>query len=309
MNTQKLTTPKSNVASEAEKETYLLFMVADDTYALHIDDILKLEKHKPENVPHIPLVGTQNQTMRGVFRFQEKCIGVFDMRELIGVHSKKEEHDKDFDIARREKELYNWINKLEESVKTKKQFALPTDHTKSEFGKWLQTELEIVRNQNILINLKKIDRLKSAFYKTGDMVNQLIAEGKYAVAKETVTNLRNREFKNIIELLDQVEKILLANMTEMMIVMKSGGRKIGVIVDELIGAERLEQQPLATNDQPEFVVASSVRNQRLRNRTENTSNQHVHIIDTQKLYDLVITKNQPKTYETELAAENSNESF
>ena len=85
--------------------------------------------------------------------------------------------------------------------------------------------------------------------------------------------------------------------SEMMIVVKSGERKIGLVVDELNGVERLEKQPLAETEQSDFIEANGIRDKRSRNRTENKSNQPVHIISTEKLYSKITAAHQKEMLE------------
>ncbi len=177
--------------------------------------------------------------VRGVINLRGQIMPLVDLRVALGMKAAPVELDETKELLEgRKQDHLNWLNKLEESVRTNSEFSLTTDPHACAFGKWYDNYKP--RSEMLRHHLKKMDEPHKAIHAIADRVKAHQREGNFEMAWKLVAQTREQELSQMVELFDQLCDALHHNMREIAIVMETGsGSLMAAVVDEIIGIEQV----------------------------------------------------------------------
>lgn len=237
------------IAEETEKQEempWLTFRLMNQIYAVfckRVSSIQMLTEH-PIQVPEYP------EYVRGVLNIRGVVTPMVDLRRFFQMPSIDSEYREVADmLEQRQEDHVHWMNELERSIKQNTPFKLATDPHKCAFGKWYDAFMEDDTNEeaqvHLRFHLRKISDPHKALHDTAGQVLKCNQDcdhcGRNECLKTALDKARQQYVPQVLELLDQAKEIFRAGFREMCIVLQEGDRGIGLIVDEVLSVEELEQ--------------------------------------------------------------------
>lgn len=217
---------------------WMIFKVANNLYALNSDQIKSIGT-LPSNITGVP---DGEPYVRGITKHRGKVITLLEMRVLFDNQTQEEELDafaKMLDV--RKADHTKWVDTLDKSVKSGTAFPLATDPHKCAFGKWYDNfETNIT---NVQFHLDKIEEPHRLLHEAAMHIEHLVGEDKEEQRIEILQEAETVYMPKVIALLDETKEIIKDHFRDMMIVMESDNeRTVAIIVDEIIGVERLGER-------------------------------------------------------------------
>ena len=224
-------------------------------------------------VPSINKVPELPAYFRGVMNLRGRVIPVVDMRIFLGLSSNVE--GMRTMMAARKQDHINWITELKASVTEKRPFKLTTDPHKCKFGLWYDS----YQPDSLLLSalLRQFDAPHKAIHAVGSTVNQCCAQQHYDQALTLIEQTWDNELQNMVRLFDQLSTSLEEAMREIIIVIKTTDRYVGLAVDSVLGVETL------TDIAPPPSILESEEIQYLSNVAHSKDGSQVFLLDENRL--------------------------
>lgn len=216
----------------------VLLKIHGELYSIsskNVSSILQLPKFKP--IPNAP------ENILGVFPFRGEAVPLIDMRIVFNMPTLKQEYQEFSQMLEtRKQDHITWVKTLEDSIKTKKPFTLATDPHKCAFGKWYDNYKS--ENNAINFHLRKLDEphknLHRAAEETVKCEEKCDECTRNECKKVTLEHAKEIYMPTIIHLLDEAKELFKTIYHEMVLVLNDG-RQIGIVVDEVLAVEDLEE--------------------------------------------------------------------
>jgi len=175
--------------------------------------------------------------VRGMGKFRENIITLYDIRVLFGMPTYEQELDAF--VEDRKKDLMNWVNELERCATTGQAFTLATDPAQCRFGK----QINSFRTENSSLRgcLSKIDAPHKQLHDAAETVITLASLNKTDDALAAVTEIRQTYYHAIISFLSEMAGVYHNTKREMVIAVNLGKATFGIIVDSVLGVEKLRE--------------------------------------------------------------------
>lgn len=184
--------------------------------------------------------------MRGVFLHRDRTVPVFDLRRCLGIQTLEDELvDFRETLCRREKDLHDWLDELEASVRESRPPEVAKDPTQGEFGKWFGNYWS--ENPAIANHILRFDAPYRRTHELRVEVDLLVRDGREDVALERIEETRGRELAEMIHLFEGFGKLLEESVREIAIVLTSpGGEPLGYCVDRVESVQAVDSSEEAT---------------------------------------------------------------
>ncbi len=144
---------------QLNSEMWVIFKLADRLFGLSAADVKEMVA-----LPEVRTVPNAPGSARGVTNLRGKVHVVWDLRQLLGLTTLRQETDALIqELTQREQDHKNWLAELERSIREQRAFTLTTDPHKCKFGIWYDT----FKTENLILSslLKKFDEPHQAIGK------------------------------------------------------------------------------------------------------------------------------------------------
>lgn len=235
---------------------WLIFKLGGEYFAFNsklVSSIIIL----PQNIVPMP---NSPQFVRGIFDLRGKIIPLIELRALFGMKSLTKEYKEFSDMleARKQDHLH-WVQELKRTAELNEPFKLATDPHQCAFGKWYDNFESDLHTVNF--HMRKIDEPHKKLHQTALEVEKCKKDCENCEQEECLKSIFNRlsnEYvPQICSLIDEAKVLFKADFREMVIVLEIQDDYYGIIVDEIVSVEDLEQvgsvNNLGSSEQSDFI--------------------------------------------------------
>lgn len=200
-----------------------------------------LEQPKFQILPDAPPYIT------GIFPYRDKSITMFDLRKALKQPSMDEEYEAFVGMLdARKQDHINWVNALVHSVETGEQFTLATDPHQCALGQWYDHFHS--DSQEITMHLSKLDAPHKQLHESALRIQACMNAGSNEGERETceqsiLEEIRNQYVPQVLASLDDAKEIFRTRVYHAMVLVLSGDTSLGVVVDEVLAVEELNEEP------------------------------------------------------------------
>jgi purine-binding chemotaxis protein CheW len=228
---------------------WVLFGVEGVTYGIYSTYVLSIEILGAVT----PLVDTPAY-MRGVTNFRGDMIQLIDLRSLFGLPNRAAELHRI--IEPKLEAHHQWIAELRACVGENRPFTLAIDPHMCGFGQWYYS----LESDNIVLmaHLKRIEKPHALLHQAGGEIVQAMGKGDAAEASRLLTEVVEPLYKETTSLLAETVAVFEEGNREMLLVLERDGVVKGMIVDDIVSVEFI-------NDRLEMTTAQGARSQYVRN--------------------------------------------
>lgn len=243
--------PNSNI--EKIEFPWLIFKLNNEYYTFNtqlVSGIMTL----PSEIISMPKAPAH---IRGVFELRGEIIPLVDLRVLFGMKSLLTEYHEFVDmLEQRRQDHIHWVEELKASAAEKRPFTLATNPHECAFGKWyynFQSDLHSVNH-----HLRKIEEPHKKLHEAAIEVQNCQQNCESCERKECLKEIFKRLSEDyvpkILSLLEEAKEAFKDDYREMVVVVKKNNQKFGVITDEIVSVENLEN--VSTKETTESFHAS-----------------------------------------------------
>lgn len=149
------------------------FWIGDSLFAINLDQVLSVEQDGSNILPD-PFEG---RGALGIVKHRGVPVRVFDFSEFLGVSSCEQQKKELIDtLVAREQDHVDWLNALENSLKTDADFAKARDPHQCAFGKWY--DQFNTRDTDLMDILRQFDEPHKRIHSLADHLLSLKARGQ-----------------------------------------------------------------------------------------------------------------------------------
>lgn len=210
----------------------------------HISTIMELPEYTtlPDTPPYIT----------GIFPLRGNSITMFDLRAALKQRSLSEEFD-EFTamLDARKQDHVNWVSALEHSIESGERFPLATDPHQCKLGKWydhFKTD-----SSELAAHLTKMEnphrRLHEAALRAQQCNEHNSWDGVINCKKAIFNEVHDEYMPKVLDVLESAKEIFRAREFHEMVLVLSGETSLGIVVDEVLSVEMVEEEVLGTQQQ------------------------------------------------------------
>lgn len=220
---------------------FILFKIQNRIYCVnskYISSILELPKY--QGVPDAPAYIT------GMFPHRGGSVTMFDLRSALKLPTMQEEFSSFTEMldARKQDHL-TWVSTLEECIADGKAFPLATDPHKCALGRWydqFQTDSQELSHR-LAQMVEPHQRLHHAAIRAEAASAQAEGQDQAETSlKNIMDEVRGDCVPKILDVLDDVKDIFRTRIYHEMVLLLSGNRNLGLVVDEVLAVESLSEE-------------------------------------------------------------------
>lgn len=277
--------PEADIMATAQQENinypWLLFQLGSNYFAINSHRVTAI-MICPENMTRLP---DSPDFVRGLVMQRGNIIRLLDLRMLFGLDTIDVEREAFHQMLEtRKMDHLQWVEELERCVETGDEFSLATDPHKCAFGKWYDKyESE---NHSINHHLRKIEEPHRRLHESALAVTKCqknCSECKREKCLKTVMEeLKQELVPRIVSLLDEAQDLFRSSYREMSIIIEDEGRRLGLIVDQVLSVEDItlnEIEDSGVNFFHDLTYISGVCKSR-------TVSENVLVVNDQRLLEL-----------------------
>lgn len=212
---------------ELEKK-YLIFNIKDGKYAFSIKNIKEIIT-KP-NIYHAPNLPDY---YIGMTKLRDDIVPIVSLRKRLNYKTLDAENQEFIEMLKlREQEHISWLNELELSVIENREFRLQRDPHLCNFGRWYYSYKP--ETFTLHAHLVKFEEPHKQIHAIADKVLDLKKNQGKEPALDLIEKTKNYELKKMINLFQELYKIIENNIRETTIVFyQNNGKQIGFVVDQI----------------------------------------------------------------------------
>ena len=216
---------------------WVLINLNNVIYAVSCDTVFSLNQ-----MPQITPLPLTPKEIRGVIDFRGRSIQLIDTRVMLGMSSINDDVENFKKIMhQRYEDHLNWINTLEETVKSDQEFTLTTDPHACAFGKWYDNYDSQNTNIMFLSTFSKFDKPHKEIHAIADKAKNLIKKNKKDEAIALIDSVKNTELKQMLNLFKDIETAYEDSRKEIVVVIGEEDSCIGLSVDRIEAIEPLTE--------------------------------------------------------------------
>ncbi len=227
---------------ELEKK-YLIFLIKEDKYAFSIKNIKEIiTKPKVNFAPNLP------DYYIGMTKLRNEIVPIISLRKKLKYESLDDENRGLIDMLKqREQDHINWLNELELSIIENREFRLQKDPRLCNFGRWYYSYKS--DSFSLYSHLKKFEEPHNQIHALAEQVIEINKTLGNETALALIQRTRNFELKKMLNLFQELYKIIENNSRETTIVFyQHNGKQIGFVVDQI---DRIIEIPPENIDLPD----------------------------------------------------------
>jgi chemotaxis signal transduction protein len=214
---------------------------ADSRY---ISTIMELPEYTtlPDTPPYIS----------GIFPLRGNSVTLFDLRTALKLQSMAEEF-KDFTamLDARKQDHIDWVTALEHSLETGERFPLTTDPHKCKLGKWYDNFK--TSSSELSAHLARMEEPHRKLHEAAIRVEHCSDAGSRDDAancqKAVFNEVRNLYMPKVLGVLEDAKEIFRTREFHEMVLVLSGDTSLGIVVDQVLSVETVEEENLGTQHQ------------------------------------------------------------
>jgi purine-binding chemotaxis protein CheW len=178
-------------------------------------------------------------SVRGLASLRGQIGPVVDMRTRLGLASIKQEQAELVQLLHdRERDHREWLEDLEASVRERRAFTRTLDPHQCAFGKWYDTYQ--APTLELAFYLRRFAEPHARIHQEGAVVEDLVRAGRIDDALARIAHDRNTICAHLCELFEGARQLVKASAREIAVIVNTGGRSVGIVVDEVEGVDHLK---------------------------------------------------------------------
>jgi len=234
-------------AEDSVQSPSILFRLNGGLYCAdsrYVSTIMELLKYTP--VPDAP------PYISGIFPLRGSSVTLFNLRAALKLQSLQEEFE-DFTamLDARKQDHINWVSALERSIETGEPFSMATDPHKCKLGKWydgFKTD-----SMELSSHLARMEDPHRRLHETAQRVEQCDAAGNREAVdnckQATLAEVRGNYMPKVLGVLEDAKEIFRIREFHEMVLVLSGETSLGLMVDEVLSVETVEEEPVGAHNQ------------------------------------------------------------
>ncbi len=223
---------------------FLVFSLKENFFginALGVKEIIKM--------PEITKVPNSPFGIRGMIKFREQVIPIFDMRLKMGMDSLIDENKNLItELQKREQDHKDYLADLEHSLYNDQPFNKTLNPRECAFGKWYysyKTENLVIKN-----TLEEFEQPHNQFHELAKELIGLRNSGQKKLMLEKLNSEKGKRLSVLINLFSELYKQIQTETKELAIIFEVEDRLIGFSVDKvfrILSVESKDIKPLDGN--------------------------------------------------------------
>lgn len=188
----------------------------------------------------------------GIFPLRGGSVTLFDLRAALKLQSLTDEFT-DFTrmLDERKQDHVNWVAALEHSIETGERFPLATDPHKCKLGKWYDGFK--TSSSELASHLARMEEPHRRLHETAARVEQCKEAGDHEAAEDcrqrALNEVRGAYMPKVLSVLEDAKEIFRAREFHEMVLVLSGDASLGLVVDEVLSVETVEEEPMGARNQ------------------------------------------------------------
>jgi chemotaxis signal transduction protein len=215
----------------AETSPFVLFSVSDVVYGISSSHVLSIEILSTPT----PLVNAPRYTL-GVLDFRGDMIPLIGMRQLFNQDARGEGLRGFMQNMRSDYE--DWVNSFEEAVNDGRGSDVNFKDDNCKLGVWL-SDFD-TQNNSLSIHVNRITKVHASVNRRGKKIAQTAKTDKEKALTE-LEELKNTYINELLGLIDACADAYLEGIREMLLVLNVGEMTKGIVVDEIVSVEYINQ--------------------------------------------------------------------
>ncbi len=185
---------------------------------------------------------TSKGAARGMMRYWDRTITLFDLRSALGLGSLEEEYEQFCQmIDARKDDHERWVAALEKTARERAPFTLSTDPHNCALGKWrdaFQTDIDEVNFQ-----LSQLDTPHAALHKAAGEILALQKQGNTVEVEKAVHEIYEHVhdvfMPAVLSMLDELKQVFRSSVFREMVLVLKEPANVGIIVENIRSVEYL----------------------------------------------------------------------
>ncbi len=273
--------------SDTTLDQWLVFTLAEQKYALHVDSVRELTKtadHKIRSIPQTP------DDIVGAICTRGSVIAIRDLRTMINLPSLAKETAEVTEILVQHKTDHaDWFHKLSSAIHEGGDPSLACGLQSCTFRKWYdalmgdKSSLQTLTNSNftLLRLFEQLGPAHEAIHSIAAKVTDLVRDKKLDMARALLDETGAAQLQNLIVITNQIEVLLEELRKPLIIIMEWEGRQLGIQVDSVNSVARIPDEKISPL--PERVEQSGLF--KAIAKTDNDDSGLMLLIDGAKLFE------------------------
>lgn len=273
--------------SDTTLDQWLVFTLAEQKYALHVDcvrELIKTSDHKIRSIPQTP------DDIVGAICTRGSVIAVRDLRTMINLPSlAKETADVTGILEQHKIDHADWFHKLSSTIHEGGDPSLACGSQSCTFRKWYdalmgdKTALQTLTNSNFTLFrlFGQLGPAHDAIHSIAAKVADLVREKKFDMARALMDETGAAQLQNLIGITNQIEVLLDELRKPLIIIMEWEKRQLGIQVDSVNSVVRIPDEKISPL--PERVEQSGLF--KAIAKTDNDGSGLMLLIDGAKLFE------------------------
>lgn len=210
----------------------------------HVSTIMELPEYTalPDTPPYIT----------GIFPLRGSSVTMFDLRAALKQRSLSEEFA-EFSamLDARKQDHVNWVSTLEHSIESGERFSLATDPHQCKLGKWydhFKTD-----SSELSAHLTKMEtphrRLHEAALRAEHCNEHNTWDGVVNCKNAILNEVHDEYMPKVLNVLESAKEIFRTREFHEMVLVLSGETSLGIVVDEVLSVEMVEEEVLGAQQQ------------------------------------------------------------
>lgn len=223
---------------------FILFQIQNRVFCVnsrYVSSIMELPEYRrlPDTPPYIT----------GIFSHRGGSITMFDLRAALNLPTMSEEFDEFSSMLdARKQDHITWVSTLEECIRENKAFTLATDAHRCALGRWYDSFR--TDSQELSHHLAAMEephqRLHQASVRVTECMRIEEPEERDAAIQAVMRDVREECVPRILAVLDDAKEIFRTRVYHGMVLLLSGERKLGLVVDAVLAVEHLSEERTET---------------------------------------------------------------
>ncbi len=227
--TATVSTTKSNGKSHQERQIFTFF-VEDMMFGIDVENVLMLG----QDVNAIQRLPLEERGFCGVTKFQGIAVPVLDFAHRLGVPSGIDQKSELLTIlTQREQDHIEWLNALENSIRTGAAFTKATNPKECAFGKWHSQFT--TRDQTLQELLDAFTEPHTAIHAIADKLLNLRDNRQEAQALEALNHARSTILRRLRALFARTRDQISSGMRQVLLFVTTDGKtpRYALLIDEI----------------------------------------------------------------------------
>jgi chemotaxis signal transduction protein len=220
----------SKGGKDKQNRQVFTFFIEDMMFGLDVENVLMLG----QEVNEIQRLPVEERGFCGVVRFQGELVPVLDYAHRIGIDSGVDVKSELIEILTvREQEHVDWLNALEQSIRTGVMFSNTIDPKRCEFGKWYSTF--VTRDETLKELLQSFEEPHRKIHNLAETLLALRDEGKQDEAITLLKYEKQTTLRRLQALFERARDQIKGGMRPVLLYVTTDGKtpRYALMIDEI----------------------------------------------------------------------------